>query len=377
MSTKLICSNCSQTWPGTQPRWRCDCGGYLDLETEKMFARSSLVGRASTLWRYAESLGIEDPRNQVSFGEGLTPLTPCLLEGREVLLKLDYLRPTGSFKDRGTAVMMSKLKEWGISQIVDDSSGNAGASVAAYAAAAGIHADVYIPAYASVGKATQIRAYGATLIKILGSREDTTAAALAAAAHSFYSSHIWSPYFVAGMKTIAHEIAEQLDWKAPDWVVVPVGGGTMIIGLWMGFQELLAKGYVTRMPRLVAVQSENCAPIYEAWKAGRESVGAIQKRPTAAEGITIPDPVRGKQILRALRDSDGMADAVSDEAIWSSVELMASKGVYIEPTSATAVAGYNTLKASGAVGSRDVVLIPLTGFGLKATDKLVEHYGSP
>jgi threonine synthase len=342
-----------------------------------MFARSSLVGGPATLWRYAESLGIEDPRNQVSFAEGLTPLTPCLLEGREVLLKLDYLRPTGSFKDRGTTVMMSKLKEWGISQIVDDSSGNAGASVAAYAAAAGIHADIYIPAYASAGKATQIRAYGATLIKIHGSREDTTAAALGAAARSFYSSHIWSPYFVAGMKTIAYEIAEQLDWKAPDWVVVPVGGGTMIIGLWMGFQELLAEGYVSRMPRLVAVQSENCAPIFEAWKAGRESVGPIQKRPTAAEGIAISDPVRGKPILRALRDSEGMAFAVSDEAIWSSVELMASKGVYIEPTSATAVAGYNTLKASGAVGSRDVVVIPLTGFGLKATDKLVEHYGSP
>ena len=346
----------------------------LNLETQRMFDLSSLASRAATLWRYQESLGIEDSRNHVSFGEGITPLTSCLLDGYEVLLKLDYLRPTGSFKDRGTTVMMSKLKEWRVPEIIEDSSGNAGASLAAYAAAAGIHAEIYIPAYASIGKATQIRAYGASLVKIYGSREDTAAAAWAAAARSFYSSHMWSPYFLAGMKTVAYEIAEQLNWKAPDWVVVPVGGGTMIIGLWLGFQELRASGYVTRMPRLVAVQSENCAPIYEAWKAGRQSVGPIQERPTAAEGIAISDPVRGKQILQAIQDSDGISRVVSDDAVWSSLELLASKGVYIEPTSATAVAGCRTLLASGVIGHRDVVIVPLTGFGLKATDKLVEHY---
>jgi len=378
MLTTLMCSNCSRRWPGSVPRWRCECGGYLDLETARMFERSTLATRAATLWRYEESLGIDDPTNHVDFGEGITPLIPCGLDGREILLKLDYLRPTGSFKDRGTTVMMSKLKEWSVSDIVDDSSGNAGASVAAYAAAAGIRAEIYIPAYASVGKATQIRAYGATLVKIYGTREDTTAAALSAAACSFYSSHIWSPYFVAGMKTIAYELAEQLGWKVPDWVVVPVGGGTMIIGLWLGFQELRARGYVAGMPRLVAVQAEGCAPIYEAWKAGRQTATPINKRPTAAEGIAISDSVRGRQILQAIQKSKGISCAVSDEELWNSLEFLASRGIYIEPTSATAIAGCKTLIASGVIGRRDTVVVPLTGFGLKATDKLVEHYaGQP
>jgi threonine synthase len=338
-----------------------------------MFDLPNLAGRAANLWRYQESLGINDSKNYVSFGEGPTPLTPYQLNGREVLLKLDYLRPTGSFKDRGTAVMISKLKEWGVAEVIDDSSGNAGASVAAYAAAAGIRAEIFIPAYTSLGKATQIRAYGATLIKIHGGREDTAEAAWAAAARSFYASHNWSPYFLAGMKTMAYEIAEQLNWKAPDWVVVPVGGGSLIVGLWQGFLDLRACGYVTKMPRLVAVQSENCAPIYEAWKAGRQSVHCVQKRQTAAEGIAISDPIRAKQILQAIQNSAGISHIVSDDEVWYSLKLLASKGVYIEPTSAAAIGACSTLLSSGVIGHRDIVVIPLTGFGLKATDKIVEH----
>jgi len=346
----------------------------LDLETEDFFARQSLKDRPGTLWRYEESLGIEDPNSRVTFNEGFTPLTPFSLDGREVLLKLDYLRPTGSFKDRGTTVMMSKLKEWGISKIVDDSSGNAGASVAAYAAAAGIDAEIYIPAYASVGKAMQIRVYGATLIKVEGPREAATKAAMAAESYRFYSSHIWSPHFLAGMKTIAYEIAEQLDWKVPDWVVVPVGGGTMMIGLWRGFEDLRSRRFIPKMPRLVAVQSENCAPIHEAWKTGSHSVTPFPKRATVAEGIAIQNPIRGRQILQALQESAGIPIAVSDDSIWRALELLASKGFFAEPTSATAVAGYRALLAKGIVSEHDVVVIPLTGFGLKATDKLVEHY---
>jgi threonine synthase len=371
---KSVCAKCSRSWPGAKPRWCCQCGGYLDLATENFFTIEDLRARPQTLWRYEESLGIEDPNNRVTFDEGFTPLTPCSLNGKRVLLKLDYLRPTGSFKDRGTTVMMSKLKEWGISEIVDDSSGNAGASVAAYAAAAGISAEIYIPAYASVGKAAQIRAYGATLVKIEGAREAATAAAIAAATRSFYSSHIWSPYFLAGMKTIAYEIAEQLDWKMPDWVVVPVGGGTMIVGLWQGFEDLRSRGFIPGIPRLVAVQAENCAPIYEAWKDGNRSVTPFPKKPTAAEGIAIQNPVRGSQILQALRESTGTAIAVSDAAIWEALEVLGLKGIFIEPTSATAVAGCKTLLTQGVISEKDTVVVPLTGFGLKATDKFVEHY---
>jgi threonine synthase len=194
-----------------------------------MFDIRTLSNRAGTLWRYREMLGIEELRNQVTFDEGFTPMVKRRLDGHDILLKLDYLCPTGSFKDRGTTVMVSKLKEWSVSEVIDDSSGNAGASVAAYASAAGIHAKIFVPAYTSINKATQIQMYGAKLVKIDGTREETASAAWEAATCSFYASHNWSPYFLAGMKTIAYEIAEQLEWKAPDWIVAPVGGGSLFI----------------------------------------------------------------------------------------------------------------------------------------------------
>jgi threonine synthase len=371
---RLTCSSCSGSWPASEPRWRCECGGYLDLETGKTFDRLNLAGRPLTLWRYEESLGVENSANRVHFDEGFTPLMPCVLGEHKVLLKLDYLRPTGSFKDRGTAVMVSKFKEWGITNIVDDSSGNAGASLAAYAAAAGIRAEVFIPSYASAGKAMQIQIYGGTLEKVPGTRENATLAAMQAATRSFYGSHIWSPFFIAGMKTAAYEIAEQLAWQAPDWIVAPVGGGTMIIGLWLGFQELMANGYVAKVPRLAAIQSENCAPVYESWKAGRNEVTPVEKRPSAAEGIAISAPVRGKQILQAIRESKGISRTVTDAQIWSSLNTLASRGVYVEPTAATSIAGYQAVFEDGAIGSNHIVVVPLTGFGLKATDKLIEHF---
>src|SRR5205085_8025244 len=189
-------------------------------------------------------------------GEGWTPLENARIGGREFLLKLDYLAPTGSYKDRGSAVMVSQLQRWGVRHVVEDSSGNAGASVAAYAAKAGMTCDIFIPATTSAGKAAQIAMYGATLRRISGSREQTTEAALAAATNgaAFYASHNWSPHFVAGMKTVAYEVAEQLQWQAPDWIVLPVGGGSLLVGVYLGFRDLVDAGIVPRMPKLLAVQ---------------------------------------------------------------------------------------------------------------------------
>lgn len=292
MPGTLVCSSCNRAWLASEARWQCCCGGCLNLNTEKMFDPESVSGRPPSLWRYQERLGIEDPSNRVTFNEGFTPLVPFFWGGASILLKLDFLFPTGSFKDRGTTVMMSKLKEWGTTMIVDDSSGNAGASVAAYAAAAGIQADIFIPGYTSLGKAAQIGSYGANLMKVEGSREDTSAAAVGSARHKFYASHNWSPHFIAGMKTLAYEIAEQMDWSVPDWVVAPVGGGSLFVGLWLGFADLQSRGIVDRVPRLAAVQSENCAPIFESWNATSADVIPIRKRDTVAEGIAISSPVR-------------------------------------------------------------------------------------
>ena len=341
-----------------------------------MFRREDLVSRPEGVWRYREALGIQDPANIISLGEGATPLLDVPFDGCSGRLKLDYLFPTGSYKDRGSSVMLSKLKEWGVPEIIEDSSGNAGASIAAYAACAGIRASIYIPESTSAGKAAQIRLYGGNLVKIPGSRESTARAALRAARDIFYASHNWSPYFLAGMKTAAYELAEQYLWEPPDWILAPVGGGSLLVGLHMGFRDLLNAGFIPSMPRLAAVQSASCDPIYRAWKMGSEDVAESEKKPTAAEGISVAKPVRGTTILEAIRDSKGVVVTVNDDAIWNSVENLGKQGVYVEPTAAAAPAAFTYLRDSGVIRRGERVAIMLTGSGLKATDKVVEHFAS-
>ena len=294
----FICSACERSYAATSPRWRCDCGSYLLHRDEARFEVGRLAGRAHTIWRYREMLGLATDA-KVSLGEGFTPLERAKLSARDVLLKLDFLCPTGSYKDRGSAVMLSKLKEWGITEIIEDSSGNAGASVAAYSAVAGVRSRIFIPESTSSGKAAQIAMYGAELVKVPGTREDTGNAAWAAAqAGGFYASHNWSPHFLLGMKTVAYEIAEQLQWRVPDWVVAPIGGGSLLAGAWLGFQDLVAAGVISRAPRMVAVQAANCAPVYEAWHSGAATIAAGIKQETAAEGIAVARPVRDSWCCR-------------------------------------------------------------------------------
>lgn len=340
-----------------------------------MFRPDQVKGRAASLWRYAEALGLRTFESRVTLGEGFTPFVCGKLGGQPVLFKLDYLFPTGSFKDRGCAVMISKLKEWRVSEIVEDSSGNAGAAVAAYSAAAGIRANIYIPQSASAGKAAQIGIYGAKLIRVQGTREDTTRAALEAAQSFFYASHNWSPYFVAGLKSLAFEVAEQLEWEAPDWVVAPVGGGGLILGLYRGFTELLEAGLIHKLPRLAAVQAEQCAPVYQAWAANLTEVPPVEKRETAAEGISISQPIQGKDILKAVRGSNGMVRTVSDAAIWDALRMLGEKGIYVEPTAAAAPAAVIGMMAEGILSPHEIVVVVLTGIGLKATDKILQHQG--
>ena len=348
-----------------------------------MFRPADLAMRPATLWRYREALGVAGPA--VTLGEGWTPLVPASIAGCNVQLKLDFLCPTGSYKDRGTTVMISKFVEWGVRELVEDSSGNAGASVAAYSAAAGLSASIFIPEGTSAGKAAQIAMYGARLVPVAGSREDCTRAAMAEAARIFYGSHNWNPYFIAGLKTLAFEIAEQMEWSAPDWVITPLGGGSLLLGLYHGFAEMIRAGIlagmlpgsVARMPRLAAVQAEHCAPVYEAWKAGLADTPGVDKGATRgstiAEGISIAKPVKGRDILEAIRGSNGVVVPVGDAAIWRAVEELGSRGAYVEPTGAVAAAALVDLVASGVVQPGERVVLVLTGSGLKATDRIAEH----
>ena len=372
----FFCSSCDRSYDAAKPRWRCDCGAYLLYRDHARFPVEQLEHRAKTIWRYREMLGIGSTQC-VTLGEGFTPLRPATLRGRDVLLKLDYVCPSGSYKDRGGAVLLTKLKEWGVTEIIEDSSGNAGASIAAYSAVAGIRSRIFVPAGTSAGKMAQIATYGAEVVKVPGSREDTACAARAAAdAGAFYASHNWSPHFLLGMKTVAYEIAEQMNWQVPDWLIIPVGGGSLLAGAWLGFQDLVAAGVISKSPRLAAVQSAACAPVYHAWKAGLDETPIVPKRDTAAEGIAIARPVRGKLVLEALRQSEGAVCRVTDDSLWSMMETLGRIGIYVEPTSAAAPAALHGLLEDGTIRSGDSVAILLTGSGLKATDKIVQHYGT-
>ncbi len=356
------CLHCNQTAPADQWLWRCaSCGGPLELTGLPKFTPAAIDTSEHSIWRYRAML---PPVNEavVSMGEGWTPLVEVLLFGRRVLCKLEYFSPTGSYKDRGVAVMVSALKSLGVSEVIDDSSGNAGASLAAYAARAGLQARIFVPAHAAPAKKRQIAVYGAQLEVVPGPRVAATEAAARAAAQVPYASHAHSPHNLAGLETIAWEVWEQLEGRAPAAVVFPVGQGTLLIGAYFGFKRLAQAGLIERMPRLIGVQAEACAPIVQAWQAGLDEVPLVEEGETVAEGVRIRAPVRGRTLLAALREAGGEAVAVGEAEIKESQDLLARQGLYVEPTSAVAVAGLRRLMHRLPQGE---VMLVLTGSGLK------------
>ncbi|MGW8286550.1 MAG: threonine synthase, partial [Candidatus Deferrimicrobiaceae bacterium] len=199
----LSCQSCGATFPLNDPRWRCGCGGLLEVRFRARFDKEKILRRKATMWRYREALPVDDDAHVVSFDEGMTPIVPADLGPGTLLLKLEQLFPTGSYKDRGASVLISKAKEMGVARVVEDSSGNAGCAIAAYTARAGIECEILVPESTSPGKLSQILLYGAALRRVPGSREDTANAALAAAEGSYYASHSWNPFFFQGTKTFA------------------------------------------------------------------------------------------------------------------------------------------------------------------------------
>lgn len=290
------------------------------------------------------------------------------LNGHRVFLKVDYLFPTGSYKDRGATVLISKARELGIKKVVEDSSGNAGSAIAAYCAKAAIGCEIYVPLSTSLGKLVQIQAYGATLKMVEGSRERTAEVAMEAASRTYYASHCWNPFFLHGTKTFAFEICEQRGWKTPDTVVLPVGHGTLFLGAYIGFKELREAGVIKRIPKLVGIQTAACAPLYQAFKKGWKESLPIDKKETIAEGISIARPVRGNQILDAVRKTDGEILTVSEMEIGATLREMGRMGHFIEPTSAATIAGLK--KYLKKKKKREIVISTLTGIGLKTIGKI-------
>lgn len=346
------CRACGRTFPVAAPVWRCECGGLLGLRGP---LAADPVGRGAdtwSLWRYAPTLPPLPAASAVTMGEGGTPLVRA---GEGCWWKLDFLNPTLSFKDRGAAVLMAAAAGAGVDRVVADSSGNAGTAVAAYAARCGIAAEVWVPEGTSAKKLAAMAAHGAMVRIAPGDRQAAAAAARRRADEPgwFYASHVYQPLFVAGVKTVALEIWEQLGRRLPDVLVVPAGNGTLVLGAAAACGELAAAGLVDTVPQLVAVQAAACAPL-----AGLAPVG-----PTVAEGIAIAAPPRQAEILEAVDRSGGRVVTVDDDAIVAARADLARRGVWVEPTAAAAWAAY--LSAGEGIGDREAVVV-LGGAGLKA-----------
>lgn len=356
-------------YPLDAARWCSDAGNPLSLGPTPGLRRADIDSARCSLWRYAKALLVEN-RHAVTMGEGWTPLVDGEWHGAPVLYKLEFMMPTGSFKDRGMTVMVSYLRSRGVTHVLEDSSGNAGASLSAYAAAAGMRCRILVPETASYPKIAQIAACGAEVITIRGSRQDVADAAVRMSREIFYASHNWQPFFHEGTKTLAYELWEQLGFSVPDNVVVPLGYGSNILGCARGFAELVRNGEIARMPRLYGVQAANCAPLHAAFQAGGEELVPVRFTATVAEGIASSQPTHVAAVLTAVRATGGTIVAVSEEVIVAALGALARKGLYVEPTSATAAAGLTQLLASGAIKPEERTVLVLTGTGLKAAEKI-------
>ena len=365
-----ICVDCNKTFPLESNVWKCDCGGLLHLEYEKnpIDFSATAISREHSLWKYIDALPFEKEDavwKEITLGEGDTPLISL---GENLYAKADYYMPTLSFKDRGAAVLMAMAKKLGVKGVVADSSGNAGTAIAAYGARAGIECHIFVPESTSDKKIKQIEAHGAIIHKIPGSREDTGKAAMDMVEHTnlFYGSHIYNPLFWEGTKTYFYEVFEQLGGEMPETFVIPVGNGTLLIGAYIAFEEMLSWKLIDKMPKILAVQVQNCAPVYSAFIEGKEQVDPCENQGTLAEGIAIAAPARGAEILRAVRKTHGDIIALSEESIIKAREELAHKGIYVEITSAANYAGYLAYLEKYPTLRDKKVIFPLCGAGLKS-----------
>lgn len=361
---KFACTACG-TLTSDALAWQCaDCGAPLTAEPARIKGRDDIDTDVRSLWRYRAWLACS-PSAVVTLGEGWTPLVEQEFDGRRIHWKCDFISPSGSFKDRGVSVMVNHLIGNAVTSVAEDSSGNGGASLATYAAAARLRCRIYVPAAASAGKVAQITATGAAVERISGSRDAVTQAAMQDETGAYYASHNRHPMFAEGMKTAGYEIWEQLAFETPDIIVVPAGGGSNVIGCYRAFSELCASGLVARLPKIIGVQSAACDPLARAAAAENDTLPAVSPEPTIAEGIALAAPIRGREALAAARATGGTIISVSETDILAAYFDLAGRGFYVEPTSATAAAGLRALSETDWIALARTIVVILTGSGLK------------
>ena len=379
--THLECTRCSARFDFSILQTICPaCNAPLTARYDLDAARRELDLKqirhaVRGMWRWAGLLPVQSAENVVSLGEGDTPMLRLARLGgglglEQLWVKDESFNPTGSFKARGLAAAVSRARELGVQRLIVPTAGNAGGAMAAYAARAGLPACVVLPADTPRANIEECRAYGAEVILVEGLISDAgkLAAERARQGEWFDLSTFKEPYRLEGKKVMGYEIAEAFDWRLPDVILYPTGGGTGLVGIWKAFEELAALGWLERpdRPRMVAVQAAGCAPVVRAFERGAETTEFWEGAQTAAAGLRVPGPFAGRLILRVLRDSGGTALAVSEEAIRAAqARLAAQEGLFAAPEGAATLAGLELMRQHGMVGKEEKVLLLNTGTGLK------------
>jgi threonine synthase len=375
----LKCPKCNAEYESEMPIQLCECGSPLlvryDLESiKKALTPKKIAGRKNDLWRYREMLPVKAESNIVSLGEGMTPLIHLKRIGKrhsitDLYLKNEGMLPTGTFKDRGAAVGISRAKELGISTLAMPTNGNAGGSWSAYASVAGIRAVIVMPKDAPFINRAEIYMTGADLYLINGLISDAGKIVRRACADYgwFDMSTLKEPYRIEGKKTMGLELCEQFNWEAPDVIFYPTGGGVGIIGIYKAILELREMGWLgAKMPRLVAVQSTGCAPIVKAWEEKKSESTFWENAKTVAFGITVPKAIGDFLVLEAIYKSNGCAVSVNDEEILAAQKQLAQfEGLFLCPEGAATLAAALHLKDSGWIQPNESVILLNTGTGLK------------
>ncbi|HYK75677.1 MAG TPA: threonine synthase, partial [Daejeonella sp.] len=359
----------------------CNKPLLVNYDLEANFSKEVLKNRPTDMWRYREVLPLLDEKNKVSLGEGFTPLTPISKTAAEyglsnVYLKDESYNPTGSFKARGIAMAISKAKELGATSCIIPTAGNAGGALSAYCAKAGMPATVIMPAWTPKIFVDECKLHGAEVILIDGLINECgkKAAEISKSTGAFDISTLKEPYRIEGKKTMGYEIAEQFDWELPDVVIYPAGGGTGLIGIWKAFAEMKAMGWITGpMPRMIAVQTENCQPVVKAY---HDSIGQTNTytgpKASLANGLAVPYPFGLDLMMQVLKESNGMAIAVSEQDIIDGVHELAQKeGILLCPEGAAVWKAMIQLKADNKLQGHERVVLLNTGSGYKYMENVI------
>lgn len=362
---KYRCSACGKEYPVDVKQPACGCGGLFDLVYDAPAWNPELIDRSTwSLFRYRAFLGVDDsgPWRDVTMGEGMTPIIPF---SDDVMFKMDYTMPTLSFKDRGAAILVAHMAAIGVKTCVQDSSGNAGNSVAAYCARAGIACEIYVPEGTSPKKITMIESHGAKVVVVPGTRDHCADVCRARVrdAGAFYANHVYNPFFYEGMKTYVYETLEQLG-RIPKHILVPVGNGTLFIGTVLALEHLQKSGVIEQFPQIIAVQSEHCAPLALAVRQGLADPASITPLPTLAEGIAIGQPKRGHALLDMIRRHGIRVVTIPEEQILDCRREIARRGIYCEHTTAANLAGWR--RYVELYGPAPDTLITMCGAGIKS-----------